>query len=273
MSITQDIANAVAEVDFLLTPCKACQRQGLPILPLRHAVVPDTRPGSDPATQTRRGLRTLRSGYLYVLLDQRIWHAYEVTAQGHLRRFDPYEPNPGPPPSLPERCMHEDHDIPSSFLNIDTDTYGTAWLAFSSDPWPVAVLQAYKSGQYPAHRFEGLDLIQARKHPELLGLAMTPDNLQVDREVFEYAQQLNGPFDSAHGFHSRFLRKTALRGYLTNAIARHKLENGVLAVVLDDTVGLIQEYNHQRLNWVVKRQAWREDPLRAYQLQTSQILQ
>ncbi|MBO9551445.1 T6SS effector BTH_I2691 family protein [Pseudomonas sp.] len=273
MSITQDIANAVAEVDFLLTPCKACQRQGLPILPLRRAVVPDTHPASDPATQTRMGLRTLRSGYLYVLLDQRIWHAYEVTAQGHLRRFNPYEPNPGPPPSLPERCMHEDHDIPSSFLNIDTDTYGTAWLAFSSDPWPVSVLQAYKTGQAPVHRFEGLDLIQARKHPELLGLAMTPDNLQVDRQVFEYAQQLNGPFDSAHGFHSRFLRKFALRGYLTNAIARHQLENGVLAVVLDDTVGLIQEYNHQRLNWLVKRQAWREDPLRAYQLQTSQILQ
>jgi hypothetical protein len=273
MSITQDIANAVAEVDFLLTPCKACQRQGLPILPLRHAVVPDTRPGSDPTTQTRMGLRTLRSGYLYVLLDQRIWHAYEVTAQGHLRRFDPYEPNPGPPPSLPERCSQQDHDIPSSFLNIDTDTYGTAWLAFSSDPWPVSVLQAYRSGQYPAHRFEGLDLIQARNNPELLGLAMTPDNLQVDRQVFEYAQQLNGPFDSAHGFHSRFLRRTALRGYLTNAIAQHKLENGVLAVVINDTVGLIQEYNHQRLNWVVKRQAWREDPLRAYQLQTSQILQ
>ncbi|MEN5304464.1 T6SS effector BTH_I2691 family protein [Pseudomonas sp. TWI628] len=273
MSITQDIVNAVAEVDFLLPPCKACQRQGLPILPLRRAVVPDTRPGSDPATQTRMGLRTLRSGYLYVLLDQRIWHAYEVTAQGHLRRFLPYEPNPGPPPSLPEHCMHEDHDIPSSFLNIDTDTYGSAWLAYSSDPWPASVLDAYKGGQAPAQRFEGLDLIQARNNPELLGLAMTPDNLQVDRQVFEYAQQLNGPFDSAHGFHSRFLRKTALRGYLVNAMARYQLENGVLAVVLDDTVGLVQEYNHQRLNWVVKRQAWREDPLRAYQLQTSQILQ
>ncbi|MFJ4345188.1 T6SS effector BTH_I2691 family protein [Pseudomonas sp. NPDC089401] len=273
MSFSQNIANLMAETDFLLTPCKACQRQGLPILPLRQAVVPDTRPGSDPATQTRIGLRTLRSGYLYVLLDQRIWHAYEVTAQGHLRQFNPYEPNPGPPPSLPERCMHEDHDIPSSFLNIDTDTYGSAWLAFSSDPWPLSVLQAYRSGQYPAQRFEGLDLIQARSNPELLGLAMTPDNLQVDRQVFEYAQQLNGPFDSAHGFHSRFLRRTALRGYLVNAMARHKLENGVLAVVLDDTVGLVQEFNHQRLNWVVKRQAWREDPLRAYQLQTSQILQ
>ncbi|WP_085679871.1 MULTISPECIES: T6SS effector BTH_I2691 family protein [unclassified Pseudomonas] len=273
MGFSQDIANLITETDFLLTPCKACQRQGLPILPLRRAVVPDTRPGSDPATQTRMGLRTLRSGYLYVLLDQRIWHAYEVTAQGHLRRFNPYEPNLGPPPSLPERCVHDDHDIPSSFLNVDTDTYGSAWLAFSSDPWPVSVLQAYESGRAPAQRFEGLDLIQARKHPELLGLAMTPENLQVDRQVFEYAQQLNGPFDSAHGFHSRFLRKTALRGYLVNAMARHQLENGVLAVVLDDTVGLIQEYNHQRLNWVIKRQAWREDPLRAYQLQTSQILQ
>ncbi|MEN5303544.1 T6SS effector BTH_I2691 family protein [Pseudomonas sp. TWI628] len=273
MGFSQNVANLIAETDFLLTPCKACQRQGLPILPLRRAVVPDTRPGSDPATQTRMGLRTLRSGYLYVLLDQRIWHAYEVTAQGHLRRFLPYEPNPGPPPSLPEHCVHENHDIPSSFLNIDTDTYGSAWLAFSSDPWPASVLDAYKNGQAPAQRFEGLDLIQARKHPELLGLAMTPDNLQVDHQVFEYAQQLNGPFDSAHGFHSRFLRKTALRGYLVNAMARYQLENGVLAVVLDDTVGLIQEYNHQRLNWVVKRQAWREDPLRAYQLQTSQILQ
>ncbi|MFK0311645.1 T6SS effector BTH_I2691 family protein [Pseudomonas sp. NPDC090233] len=272
MSISQSIATLVAETDFLLTPCKACQRQGLPILPLRQALVPDTRPGRDSATQTRMGLRTLRSGYLYVLLDQRIWHAYEVTDHGHLRRFNPYEPPPGPPPPLPERCTQADHDLPSSFLNIDTETYGSAWLAFSSDAWPVSVLQAYRNGQAPAHRFEGLDLAQARNNPELLGLAMTPDNLQVDRQVFEYAQQLNGPFDSAHGFHSRFLRKFALRGYVVNAMEQHALENGVLAVVLDDTVGLVQEYNHQRLNWVVKRQAWREDPLRAYQLQTSQIL-
>ncbi|MGV5494418.1 T6SS effector BTH_I2691 family protein, partial [Pseudomonas sp. XP2] len=150
---------------------------------------------------------------------------------------------------------------------------GTAWLAFSSDAWPVSVLNAYKKGQAPAHRFEGVDLTQARNNPELLGIAMTPDNLQVDKEVFEYAQRGCSPFDSAHGFHSRWLRRFAMRGYLVNAMTRHTLENGVLAVVLDDTVGLIQEFNHQRLNWVVKRQLWREDPMRAYQLQTSQILQ
>ncbi|WP_049275204.1 hypothetical protein, partial [Pseudomonas putida] len=78
-------------------------------------------------------------------------------------------------------------------------------------------------------------LTQARNNPELLGMAMTPDNLQVDKEVFEYAQHGCSPFDSAHGFHTRKLRRFALKGYLVNAMTRHKLENGVLAVVLDDT--------------------------------------
>jgi hypothetical protein len=257
----------------------SCERQGLPILPLRRALVPDTRPecittvAGSLHISAKMGLRTLRMGYLYVLLDQQVWHAYEVSEQGHLRRFNPYEPSDGLPASLPEKCATENHDIPSSFLNIDTDRYGSAWLAFSSDPWPASVLNAYKKGQAPAHRFEGVDLTQARNNPELLGIAMTPDDLQVDKEVFEYAQHRCSPFDSAHGFHTRKLRRFTLKGYLVNAMNRHTLENGVLAVVLDDTVGLIQELNHQRLNWVVKRQVWREDPMRAYQLQTSQILQ
>ncbi|QJQ21285.1 hypothetical protein HG549_15530 [Pseudomonas sp. SK] len=279
MSISQRIAIAAAEAGLPHDQCMSCERQGLPILPLRRALVPDPRPecvvtvADNLHISTKIGLRTLRMGYLYVLLDQQVWQAYAVSAQGHLRRFNPYEPPDGPPAPLPEKCVHEDHDIPSAFLNIDTDRYSSAWLAFSSDAWPVSVLNAYKRGQAPAQRFEGLDLSQALNHPELLGIAMTPDNLQVDKQVFEYAQQACSPFDSAHGFHSRWLRRFALRGYLINAMNRHQLENGALAVVLDDTVGLIQEYNHQRLNWVLKRQAWREEPMRAYQLQTSQILQ
>ncbi|MFF7065174.1 T6SS effector BTH_I2691 family protein [Pseudomonas sp. NPDC008258] len=279
MSINEAVNLALAEAALLHDQCMACERQGLPILPLRRALVPDTRPQCLTTVvgslhiSAKLGVRTLRMGYLYVLLDQQVWHAYEVSEQGHLRRFNPYEPSDGLPASLPEKCTNENHDIPSSFLNIDTDQYGSAWLAFSSDPWPVSVLNAYKKGQAPAHRFEGVDLTQARNNPELAGIAMTPDNLHVDKEVFEYAQHGCSPFDSAHGFHTRWLRRFALKGYLVNAMNRHKLENGVLAVVLDDTVGLIQEFNHQRLNWVVKRQVWREDPMRAYQLQTSQILQ
>ncbi|WP_371921323.1 toxin VasX, partial [Pseudomonas sp. URMO17WK12:I11] len=140
MNISERIAIAVAESSLPLHRCKACQRQGLPILPLRRALVPDTRFGSDPTTQTRLGLRTLRSGYLYVLLDQRVWQAFEVTEHGHLRRFDPYAPPLGPPPPLPETCVHENHDIPSAFLTLDAVTYGSAWIAFASDPWPMSVL-------------------------------------------------------------------------------------------------------------------------------------
>ncbi|WP_372030227.1 T6SS effector BTH_I2691 family protein [Pseudomonas kurunegalensis] len=279
MNINDAVTLALAEAALPHDQCMACERQGLPILPLRRALVPDTRPqglstvAGSLHVSAKLGVRTLRMGYLYVLLDQQVWHAYEVSEQGHLRRFNPYEPSEGLPASLPEKCVNENHDIPSSFLNIDTDRYGSAWLAFSSDPWPVTVLNAYKQGQAPAHRFEGVDLTQARNNPELLGIAMTPDNLRVDKDVFEYAQHGCSPFDSAHGFHTRWLRRFALKGYLVNAMNRHKLDKGVLALVLDDTVGLIQEFNHQRLSWVVKRQIWREDPMRAYQLQTSQILQ
>ncbi|QCI13910.1 hypothetical protein E6B08_22320 [Pseudomonas putida] len=277
MSISQIIATAVAET-ALPDQCKACERHGLPILPLRRALVPDTRPAwiaddAPPVPGTMLGLRTLRSGYLYVLLDESVWHAYEVTEQGHLRRFDPYEPPLGAPPPLPNKCVNADHDIPSAFFNVDTDRYSTAWIAFSSDPWPVSVLIDYKTAKAPSDRFQVLDLAQARDNPGDVGMAMTPEHLQVDGLVFEYNQQLAGPFDSAHGFHSRLLRKTALRGFVTNAMAKHTLTQGVPAVILHDTVGLIQEYNHQRLGWIVKRQVWREDPQRAYQLQTSQILQ
>ncbi|MCP8636475.1 hypothetical protein PUR31_24160 [Pseudomonas mosselii] len=134
-------------------------------------------------------------------------------------------------------------------------------------------LNAWRNAKTPPERFQVLDLALARSAPAQVGMAMTLSELQVDRQVFEYNQQLPGAFDSVHGFHSRLLRQTATRGYLINAIARHQLEHGVLALVLDDTVGLVQEYNHQRLNWIARRQQWREDPMRVYQLQTSQILQ
>ncbi|WP_460415879.1 T6SS effector BTH_I2691 family protein [Pseudomonas sp. microsymbiont 2] len=278
MSISQHIAHAMAESILPIGQCQACERKGLPILPLRKALVPDTRPAyvaplvGGNRVETLMGLRTLRMGYLYVLLDHRLWHAYEVTEHGHLRRFNPLEPPPGPPAPLAEKCLGENHDIPSSFLTLDTDAHSTAWIAFSSDAWPLSVLETYRQAETLPERFQWLDLAAARANPAETGLAMTLGALQVDQQVFEYAQLQPGAFDSAHGFHSRYLRQTALRGYITNAIARHRLEHGVLALVLDDTLGLVQEYNHQRLNWIAARQRWREDPMRAYQLQTSQIL-
>ena len=74
MSLSNRIAHAIAESALPHDQCQACERKGLPILPLRRALVPDPRPayryplaGGDQVA-TRMGLRTLREGYLYCLL-------------------------------------------------------------------------------------------------------------------------------------------------------------------------------------------------------------
>ncbi|MES2232985.1 MAG: T6SS effector BTH_I2691 family protein [Pseudomonadota bacterium] len=288
---------AIAETAVSNDQCKACQRKGLPILPLRHALVP--RSPNEPVRpdtvhiDTRLGLRTLRAGYLYVLLDRKIWQAYQVSPDGYLRQFNPYAPPPANETPLSVACVAANHDCPASFLNIDTDKHTQAWLAFANDPWPASVLDAYKDGQ-ASERFQTLDLASARDNPASVGLAMTDENLRVDKQVYEYQQHPTSPlplstetdwrfyehppqevaprFDSVHGFHSRTHRLSALKGFLRSAIPQHKLQHGVLAFVLDDIIGLVQELNDTRNRWVQQRQAWINDPDRAYRYQTSQLL-
>lgn len=297
MTLGTQLSSAIAETAVSKDQCKACQRKGLPILPLRHALVP--RSPNEPVRpdtvriDTRMGLRTLRAGYLYVLLDRKIWQAYQVSPDGYLRQFNPYAPAPANETPLSDACVSANHDCPASFLNIDTDKHSQAWLAFASDPWPASVLDAYKAG-HASERFHKLDLASARDNPASVGLAMTDENLQVDKQVYEYQQHQTTPlpittepdwrfyehppqkptprFDSVHGFHSRAHRLSALKGFLRNAIPQHKLQQGVLAFVLDDIIGLVQEFNDTRNRWIQKRQTWMNDPDRAYQYQTSQLL-
>ncbi|WPP01760.1 T6SS effector BTH_I2691 family protein [Pseudomonas sp. HR96] len=261
------------ECNFCLEACNVCQRSGLPILPLRRALVPKEPVWPEVATElpdTQLGLRTLRAGYLYVLLDQKVWQAYEVMADGYLRQIDPYRRRAASYNVLSSTCIHGDHDIPASFLNIDTARYSTADIAFSGDPWPRSVLDAYKAGTGFA-RLQRLDLATARNDPAATGLAMTGDQPQVLEHVYEYRDFVPG-FTSVHGFHSRADRRMPLRQYLRDGMARHNLAHGLVAVIIDDTVGLVQEYNGLRASWAHARQYWLEEPERAYQQQTSQIL-
>jgi hypothetical protein len=270
-----DIRIAVAEIALPLGQCRACERQGLPILPLRQALVPATaydmwaRPEGPAALQP--GLRTLRAGYLYVLLDRQYWQAYRVTADGYLHQFDPGEPPLANDTLLTKRCTAADHDIPSSFLNIDVNRYKEAWVAFAHDPWPERVLEAYKEGR-ASQRFQRLDLAALREAPDQGGFAMTPEAMGIDKNVYEYQEFGTGQFSSAHVFYSRAARLYPLRGCIRNAMQRHALDTGVPALVLADPVGLAQEYNHLRNGWAYARQQWIADPDRAYQHQTSQIL-
>ena len=267
--------------------CNVCERMGFPILPLRAAYAPSPLAMGKRAVAGAGGLeavqmrldqpRTLRQGYLYVLLDKAQWQAYEVTPEGALRQFNPFAMPREDPRPLSDKCIKADHFTPASFININTARHSEAWIAFSSDPWSESVLHRYEIGfgqdkTSLEPRFLKLDLKAARNDPASVGIAMTEDALQVDQQVLEYASPTAGDFNSVHGFCTRNHRLEALRGFVRVQAQCEHLPNGVLAVVLPDPVGLVQEINHQRAGWVRERQAFEADPVNHYKFFTSETL-
>lgn len=274
MTLSSQLENTAVETCLPLDQCNACTRQGLPILPLRKALVPRASEDTGAMSNSRMGLRTLRAGYLYVLLDEQTWQAYQVTPDGYLRQFNPDAPPAANETPLCDACTSAGHDAPASFLNIDIRKYTHAWLAFASDPWPRSVLDAYKKST-AAGRFRKLDVRAARDAPDSIedALLMTATEPRVDQQVHEYQRyEAVGDLDKVHGFHSRVTRVGALKNYLRQTIDQQRLQQGVLALVLDDTVGLIQQYNYLRNGWIEARQRYIEDPMRTYKRQTSDLL-
>ncbi|MCC3261866.1 hypothetical protein LLE87_27205, partial [Paenibacillus polymyxa] len=148
----------------------------------------------------------------------------------------------------------------------DTEKFSTAWLAIANAPWPESVLNQYLCGKAadgsdPKDRFYKLDLKSARENPGSVGIAMTEDNLGLD-SVLEYAAVNAGDFESVHGFYSRNHRLVAMEGHIRTIAQREKLQNGVLALVLPDPIGVVQECNAQRVALFREMQEWRSEPQR-----------
>ena len=289
MSISFSVISDIATGEACPVPsgiCPTCQRSGLPILPLRAAYAPEpweTQLRPLPKAPEVKAVnlrfdqpRILRQGYLYVLLDRREWQAYEISPEGALSQFRPYQMPREEPRPLCEACIREDHDIPAAFINIDTRKYSTAWLAIANDPWPEAVLESYQRGGMVDgvnlnERFHRLDLKAARDEPASVGIAMTASDPQL-QQVLEYAQNIHGDFRSVHGFYGRQHRLRALKGHLRNVIQEQELPNGVLALVLPDPIGVVQELTAQRLIRHQAMQQWCAEPQRSFEYFTSQAL-
>ncbi|WP_321901333.1 T6SS effector BTH_I2691 family protein [Paraburkholderia tropica] len=293
MSTSQTLAIVARETSAVAPgTCAACQRKGLPILPLRQAVLPVSatleKHGtlSNPSTQI--AARVLREGYVYVLLDQKIWQAYQVTPEGFLRQFNPYETPRVRPQPLAKDCIKGGHDLRASFLNIDAHQYKQAWIAFSQDPWPSVVLDAYKTGKLTRkdksnkittfalrsdwrQRFTVVDLAKLKADPSS-GQALALEHAHpLTRHIAEYAGGVND-FGSVHGWHTRDSRTQALRDYLHILEKQYELPNGVAGIVLPDPAGVIHELNNLRLAERMQRQRWAEEPKNRYQYLTSQCL-
>ncbi|MGO4402583.1 T6SS effector BTH_I2691 family protein, partial [Achromobacter sp. PAB15] len=281
MTLSQQLIDIVEET-MPLPPgsCNACERNGVPILLLRPAVV-----SKSPFLRARRALshsglqeslRIMRKGYVYVLLDRRVWHAYQVTDAGHMRHFNPYEMPRAEPAPLAERCVQAAHNLPASFIGIDIDEYKVAWIAYSQDPWPTAVLDAYKSGKglnadYP-QRFVIVDLPKLRDDPTAGGTALALEHAHLLNEhVAEYASGVDD-FGSVHGWSSRVAQAAGMHNYLTLMERQHRLPQGVSGLILPDPVGLAEELNNVRLAAYTQKRLWSEEPERRYAYLTSQCL-
>ncbi|OAE59699.1 hypothetical protein A7J67_06420 [Achromobacter xylosoxidans] len=223
----------------------------------------------------------MRQGYVYVLLDKEIWHAYQVTPEGYLRQFNPFSMPRAAPEPLANACLEAGHDLRAAFINIDTAAHKQAWIAFSQDPWPKATLDAYRTGKHtdgkalPAdyrERFRVINLITLKQDPaggnQALALEHGDDLAQ---HVAEYAIGTRD-FVSVHDWHPRHARLEAMHAQLRMLEKQHGLAKGVAGLILPDSVGMTAELNSLRLSVNTMRQRWREEPTRRYAYLTSQCL-
>ncbi|WP_300006061.1 T6SS effector BTH_I2691 family protein, partial [uncultured Cedecea sp.] len=253
----------------------------VPVFPLRVAAVPKAlvNSGWKPVVPKqdveltggdfKYALRTLRMGYLYVLLDNRIWQAYQVTAEGYLRQFDPMAmPEGDTVEPISKACREQGHCINASFINIDDKKYQKAALAFSSDPWSKDVLDEYKSGKRPSGRFTEIVLATLKSTPSSVegAFVIDPSLASMKANVAEFATDffVNTPkviaerAGGAHGFYPRIESENALGLRVAQLGVQYQCQ--IAALALNDCVGVVQELNNSRLEIVEARQLYNELP-------------
>nr|WP_305000225.1 T6SS effector BTH_I2691 family protein [Salinisphaera sp. Q1T1-3] len=197
--------------------CPFCERQGLPILPLRYAVIPkalDARPDDilgghsqlgegvtdKPLNAHKYTLRTLREGFVQVYLGTPgVWQVYAVNQDGHLRLMpDPDDIDHKTGDSVSARCKRDGHNIPASFIHVkDPEATPTIYIAFSDHPWPKSVRDQYE--QEPASRMQQIDCAalsgDPSSHPDAFEIAQPPSQNAgaLSQLVEEFAQAPAGP--------------------------------------------------------------------------------
>lgn len=175
--------------------CKTCQREGIPILPLRYAVIPkekskgrallgagvqggsSTYAAADLGKNYKKNvlkehaysLRTLRIGYVYVFLEAtKAWEAYGVKPDGLLTQLkDPFKPAADALSAMKTVCYEADDNVPAAFINIKSikDT-PIIWLAFSQFAWEQGVFSKYAAdAKLRARRMTKLNLSELKTNP------------------------------------------------------------------------------------------------------------
>jgi hypothetical protein len=148
--------------------CEYCDKRGVPILPLRYAVVPagaGAPVAEGPAIKlpykaAHYTRRLLRAGYLYIFDEARNrWEVYYVTPESHFFRI---AETPGIPPVLPKKpfdCPDEGHRALASCITIpDARNATKVWLGFSDTQWTKAVRDKHADAAYRKRHMRCVDV-------------------------------------------------------------------------------------------------------------------
>lgn len=161
--------------------CPFCEKQGLPILPLRYAVartdfdsdhpswkaldLPSTfgQGVTDialPGNSAKYTARLLRPGYLYVFNEVRgEWTGYLVTGQGFLYEFDVEDVTPPNADTIEFSCYRTGEEYIARCITIpDAANAGAVWLGFSDTAWTSAVLEKHRSASYREKHMRKIDV-------------------------------------------------------------------------------------------------------------------
>lgn len=150
--------------------CEMCQSQGLAIMPLRYAVLPDYINPTDYrlpdwaknnkleqlklSSRSRYGMRVMRKGYLYMLVQRKGmggWPGWQSYVIDDLGRF--WQRGENKPLTLPTSPDYQDAcfslkggpgHVNTSFICItEPQTCTDAWIAFSDHKWNKETLELY----------------------------------------------------------------------------------------------------------------------------------
>ena len=265
--------------------CPVCERKGIPVFLLRQAVIklaPFEGAKSDLDYQSLANyaqkinfknrmpdeqlkdygyiLRTLRNGYVYVMqqkgddINTRILEAYECI-DGALRLKDAYSLSGTEPRPLSKACYNACHSIPASFINLDDRIYTNAWVAYVSQPWSSETINQYikEQDKLALSRFTHIDITKLKDDPDqatnnravpfadIFGKA---DDTESVSNVLEFRIK-KAPlpnFRSAHPFVSLYNQKRFFAYHV------NRLSDSSCGVVVEDTFGIAEELNSQRLS-------------------------
>ncbi|RZI81680.1 MAG: hypothetical protein EOP38_18535, partial [Rubrivivax sp.] len=246
---------------------------GLPILPVRYAVVPKSLPGAVlPAScsqalletadekkvqlhRSRYALRAMRSGFLYLHYKdpdshQWTWHCYMITPSGALRQIPLSTPSPVAVTEM--SCQRETHAINSSIISINKpEKVDKVYIAYSEHFWTAKTREQFsKHGSRFIEFSPSAWLSQkSQKH------AFTPQ--EVEKSVIDYGDQA-----AAEGLKASPFDVQKRRGQAPSLVKRMDavLQGQGAVIAIPDPIGCVRELNAQRLKVYDEYKAYLSHP-------------